>query len=333
MDKYLQILRAIHAGRRVSQADLAYFAGYHGGDKFNEATFEKLRTKLSTEEGLKSFTDAEFQQYMDETKNRLTTDPAYREATLALAQKQGTDQSSTNIRNGLNVLLAGSDIATSIGQIQSGRQAQSQALRPNRPPILQRDLQLQQALDSAHAGTLDQSAAIAPAQLANLDQYKSDLANATTASGGQQGAFGAYAQVAANRRNRGNLNLVPLANDIKRQEQQRETQLLGLKLGENQAINQSQGQFYGQDLYQYGLDRQAAAELGQVGRYNLRSSMTGAAGALGNVAGQLANQRYQDLYNKALAYGPDNAQTMAETAHMTDNHFNDQGLYESAYHN
>lgn len=336
MEKYLSILRAVHAGRKVSKADLSYFADFAGGDKFDTSTFEKLKTKLSSAEGLESFTDADWEQYMGEVKNRLTSDPAYREQTLALAEAAGTGRESANVKNGLNILLAGTDIATSLGQIAQSKQAQATTKRPARPPILQRDAMLQQALSSAHQGTLDQSAAIQPAMLANLDQYKSDLAAATTASTGQAGAYGAYAQVAANRRERGNLNLVPLANDIKRQEQGRETQLLGLKLGENQAINQSQNQNYPLDLYQYDVDRQAANELGQVGRTNLRSSLTGAAGALVPVAEQMSRRKYDDLYSRMLPYGKDNAQIAAEAAHMTDSNWNNntglsQDMYEQAY--
>lgn len=336
MEKYLAILRAIHAGRKVSKADLTYFTEFHGGDKFDSSTYEKLKTKLSSAEGLTSFSDEDWNQYLNEVKNRLTSDPAYREQTLQLAQDAAAGKTASTVQNGLNVLLAGSDILTSLGQVQQSNQRLAQVQRPGRPPVLQRDMMLQQALANAHAGTLDQSTAIAPAQLANLDQFRADLAAATTASTGNAGAYGAYAQVAANRRDRANLGLVPLANDVKRQEQARETQLLGLKLGENQAINQSIAQNYPLDIYQYGLDRQAANELGQIGRYNLRNSMTGFAGSLVPIAEQASRNRYNDLYNKMLPYGHDNAQIAAEAGHMTNNLWSgapvvNQNDYEQSY--
>ncbi len=334
MEEYLRILRAIHAGRPVSKKDIGYFASFHGGKEFDAASFEKLKTKLASAEGMSSLTDADWSKYMDETKNRLTTDPAYREATMALAQKTGTDADTAKLKAGLNSILAGSDILTSANQIARGNQAAAQVRRPARPPVLQRDQMLAQALNDSQRGTLDQSAAIQPATLANLDQYKADLGTAQTASAGQPGAFGAYAQAASGRRDRANAALVPLGNDIKRQEIANRNQLLGMRMGESQAINQSQSANYGLDQYQFNLDRQAANELGQVGRYNLRNAMTGAAGALVPIGQQLSRQKYNDIYSRGLAYGPEHAQTMAEAAHAADNHWNnnqDSAMYEQAY--
>lgn len=342
MEEYLKILRAIHAGRPVSQKDLSYFASFHGGDKFDTKAYEQLKTKLASEEGLASFTDSDWEKYMNEAKNRLTTDPAYREQTLALAQKTGSEKASSDLKNGLNLLLAGTDIATSLGQIGQSKAAASQLTRPGRPPVLQRDALLERALNNSQQGILDQSAAINPAKLANLDQYQADLAAARTASTGQAGAYGAYAQVAANRRDKANAGLVPLANDIRRQNQGLQNQLIGMDLSQNQAINQSQNQNYGLDLYQFNTDRAAANQLGQTGRYNLRSSLTGLAGSLVPVGAQIANQRYQDIFNKGMAYGPEHAQTMAGAAHQADYLWNggapqdmyrgmSKDIYEQAY--
>lgn len=312
MDRYLKILRALRAGKDVSKEDISYFAGYQ--QNFDEGTYEKLKAKMASEDGLKDLTDEDFDSFLNEARKMLTTGK-YKEDTLDLAKQAQQGKLAKNITTGLNTLLASGDIALSGRQIAQSNALQKNAVRPSRPAPLQRDYLLQNAL--SQASNTDPSRALAPAQLQIQDQYLSDLNNAKTASGGQAGAYGAYAQTAANRRDQANLGLVPIADQIRRQNQARYDQLLGERLNENRAINQSQSQFYPQDLYQYGLDRQLSANLGQIGRQNMRSSITGLAAQIpGALSGYLTNQKYDDIYNQMSAYGAKNAQ-IASDAHKT----------------
>lgn len=329
MDRYLKILRNIRAGRDVPKEDLSYFAGFT--QDFDEGTYEKLKAKMATEDGLKNLTDADFDSYINEARKMLTTGK-YKEDVLDLAKQAEQGKMAKNITAGLNTLLAATDIGISARQIAQGNKLSKQAVRPRRPSTLQHDQLLAQAL--GQASNTDPSRALAPAQLAIQDQYLSDLGNAQTASGGQSGAYGAYAQTAATRRDRANLDLVPLADQVRRQNQQHYDQLLGMRLNENQAIDQSQSRFYPQDLYQYGLQTQAAANLGQVGRTNLRASLPGLASQIpGALSGFATRRKYDDIYNSMSAYGSSNAQIAADAHHANDIAWasSPEQLYENAY--
>jgi len=323
MQRYLEILRALRGGRDVSQEDIKYFASFH--QDFDAGQYEKLKGKLASEEGLKSMTDEDFDSYVNEARKMLTTGK-YKEDVIDIAKQAEAGKVAAKVTTGLNTLLAGTDIAISLGQIGKANQQLAGIKRPARPAVLQRDQDLAQALQEAHRGTLDQSAALQPARLANLDTYKADLAQGAIASEGQPGAYGAYGQAAAGRMYRANAELVPLGNEIKRQEQGRYDQLLGMRQQEGQAINQSQSQFYPQDLYQYGIDRQAAASLGQTGRSNLRDSLTGLAAQVPAIGQEFSNRRYDDIYNQMSAYGHEHAQTAADAwKDLNDIHQSNQG--------
>lgn len=305
INEYLRILRALRAGRSVSKEDIKYFANYHA--KFDEAGYEKLKARLATDEGKKTFSDEDFDNFIEEAKKSLASD-AYKEQTTAIAKEAERGKIEKTTMQGLNAILAGTDIGISLNQIEKGKQAAAQVRRPARPPVLAQDRALQQALSNAEQGTMAEPSAIQAARVGNLDAYQADLAAAKTASAGQTGAYGAYAQAASGRRERANLNLIPMADQIKAREQGRYDNLLGLKLQENQAINRSQGQFYDVDMQQYGIDKQAAQELQATGRQNLRSSLTGFAQGLPGVAGDFGTRHYDDLYNQFSAYGDKYAQ-------------------------
>lgn len=314
MERYLRILRALRAGKDVSKADISYFAGYQ--QDFDETTYDKLKAKMATEDGLKNLTDADFDTFLNEARKMLTTDK-YKEDVLDLAKQAEQGKLAQNITTGLNTLLAAGDIMVSGRQIAQANKLGKQATRPSRPSPLQRDQLLSQALSGA--AVTDPSRALAPAKLAIQDQYLTDLDTAKTASTGQAGAYGAYAQVAADRRDKANLGLVPIADQVRRQNEARYDNLLAMRLGENRAINASESQFYPQDMYQYGLDRQAAAELGQIGRSNLRSSLTGLAAQIpGTLSRYAANRKYEDIYNQMSSYGARNAQIASDAFRDND---------------
>lgn len=332
--RFLKIARSINSGANVPDDDVEFFAKYQGG-KFDNATYEKANKQIEDDVAAGKLPQgSDLEQLMEGAKQRMATDPAYKEKILGIAQKAAASKTGNEVSQGLNVLLAGTDIATSLAQINKSNQRLSQIARPGRPAVLQRDQMLQQALGQAQAGSLDQSKALAPAQLGILDNYKSDISNAQTAAGGQAGAFGAYAQAASNRRARANEELVPMANQIRQQEQGRYDNLLGLRQNENQAIQQSQAANYGNDLYQYGVDRASAQELGAVGRSNLRDSLTGFASTIPGIFQNRVNNKYDKIRQQASAYGPVHSQTMVDAAKYVDDMHGRPTLdqnYENAY--
>ena len=133
-----------------------------------------------------------------------------------------------------------------------------------------------------------------------MDQYLSDLNQAKVASAGQAGTYGALAQVASQRRGRGAQALAPIIDDIKAREQGRLDNLTGMKIGENQAIQQSNAQYYPNDLYQYQLEQQAAGQLGSQGRSNLFQSLANFGNDAVPVAANFATKRRFDGIRQAL---------------------------------
>lgn len=337
LEKFLRIARAINAGQSVSFEDTKYFNTFKN-EKFDSAAYDKATESINKayEEG-KLPKGEDLDSLINGAQQRLTTDPAYRDHMVTLAKQAQAGKLSQETANGINTLLAGTDIMTSLNQINKGNQALSQLRQPARPPILAADQRLASALQDAQQGTFAEPNAIAAARLGNVDALASDNAAARTAAGGQAGAYGAYHQSAVDRYNRANTQLVPMADQIHAREQNRYDQLLGMKLGENQAINQSQSQFYPQDVYQYMQNRNAANSLISTGQSNLRGAMTGLASTIPNYAVQMSNRRYDDLRNQHAAYGDQygdiaaHAQRQVDMMHGRQVPPDDQSQYEDAY--
>ena len=318
LDKYIRIVQRLRAGKKVSQEEIKHFISYTA--KVDQTKLAKIRTKLSTDEGIKNITDEDVSTIIEEGRKELASDK-YKEDVLDIAQQAESGRVSDTIKTGLNTLLAAGDTLTSIQQINESKKLLNQSKKPNRPSIPGRDPYLQQALAKAQQGTFDASRALAPAQQGIQNQYLSDLNNARIASTGQAGAYGALAQVAANRRNEANVGLIPIADQIRANEKQRLDNLIGMRMGETQDMFQNQAQFYPQDLAQYTLDQQAAGSLGATGRSNPRTSMANLGQQIPEAANYLTNRRYSKLYNQMSSYGKDNADIAVEAKKFHDDRF------------
>jgi len=234
--RYFEIANQLRSGQNVDSEDLQFFFQY--SPKLDDTKMQKLvddGTFTSAEEGRQLAADA---------RDSLASNPQYKQQTLEIAQKAQAGKTSSGVEQGINLLLAGTDIANSIGQIKRSAAGLKANPRPGRPAIPQRDVMLQQALRNAQEGNFDAARALAPAQAQIQDQYLSDLQNAKTASTGQAGEFGSYAQAAANRRNRAALELVPLQDQIRRGQQERYDNLLGMRLGETQRMFDNQNDLF-----------------------------------------------------------------------------------------
>lgn len=325
VEKYLKILRDIRSGKSVSKDDLSYFANFtHAVD---QTAIEKLKNTAE----FKDLSEEEISSAMNDAFLLAVQNPQYKEQVLNIAEQTAKGKLSEKVATALNLALAGTDIGTSVAQITAANKAIKQAQRPSRPAPLSADPRLEQALNDAKRGSYDSIRALAPAQRAILDNYLSDLNMAQRVSGGQSGAYGALGQVASTRRSKAAQDLAPIADQFRRLDQQRYDQLLGQKLAENQAIQQSKAQYYPQDLWQYSQDVRAAGELGMTGRRNLRESLTGFASQLPNLVSELSTRRrFRDIYNRMSSYGDQNARLAAEADYEMYNGYN-LPSYEQMY--
>lgn len=235
--KYLSLYNRANSGDKLSQAEWKFFIEFsHQPDPETVAELQKTKP-------FEGKTVDETLAMMQDSLVGTLSAPENKKAVLELSEKAEQGKLSDKIGAALNIALVGTDIATSLGQIKAADRQLQKTTRPTKPSPLTEDPLLQQALSDAQRGNYDSVRALAPAQLAILDSYLGDLNNAEVASGGQAGTYGALAQVAATRRGKRSLELAPIVDNIQRENLQRYDQLLGHKLSENQAIQQSQAQF------------------------------------------------------------------------------------------
>ncbi len=317
LQRFLQITQRLNKGLSVPSKDLEFYSSFTGG--MDDSKLAELNDKIA-ELKQQGKIDADLSaEAIGLAIQNLQSNPDYREQLLQLKEKQDAGKLSEDIAGGLNILLAGTDIATSANQIAKSNQQLARARRPGKPAIPPRDQYLQQALRGAQEGNYGVSQTLAPVRAEINDNYLSDLQNAKTASTGQAGAYGSYAQAAANRRNRAALDIGSLANQVRQQNQSNYNDLIGQRLGETQRMFDNQSQFYGADLDQYNNEMRAAGQLGSIGRSNLRESL----GNLGQFASQqgskiLTSRRYKNLYNNLRNLTPNSADRVMDSINYND---------------
>lgn len=320
MEKYIRILQRMRAGRPISREEIRYFIEY--SQDVDQAKLSRLSQKLSS--GVETLTDQDVSDLIDQQRAQLTQGP-YKEQVLQLAQDAERGRLSDKVTQGLNVLLAGTDIATSLGQIGAARGAERRLQQPQRPTVPGRDPALQRAISQAEGGTFDQQRALAPAQLQILDQYLADLDVARRVSTGQASQYGALAQTAANRRQRASLGLVPLQDQIRRQEQARLDALIGQRMGETQQRYENVANLYPTERYYSDLEAQRIGALGAQGRVNLRTALPAfAGGARDAIIDNLVNRKYNQIYNEMLPYGEKAADAAVQSQTWLDGFVNPQ---------
>lgn len=294
--KYVSIALKLKSNpESVSDEDLKFFSGYT--PEIDQSRLGEINNELDRlkQTGQQVPTDLTAEALMLNTQEQLSS-PELRDRILQVAQDTEAGKNFDKIAQGFNILLAGSDVAQSLNQIAQAKQLQSKSRRPAAPAIPQRDQYLQQALRQTQEGNYGVSQALAPAQAEIGDQYRADLQNAKTASTGQAGTFGSYAQVAANRRNRAALDLVPLGNQVKQQGVENYNHLLGLRQQETQNQYENSLATYPYDLQQYQLEQQMAGHLGAQGNINLRNSAAELGGGLAKtLADMKAKRRYDSI--------------------------------------
>jgi len=306
LEKFLQITKRINRGLDVPAKDLEFYTKFSGG--IDDDRLKELNDRIKTLRDEKKLDPDLNDEAIGLAVQKLQTDPTYRETMLKIAEKVYAGEVSGEIAQGLNVLLAGSDILTSAQQIAQSKNQLSKTRRPSKPAIPQRDQYLQQALRGAQEGDYGVSQTIAPARAEIQDNYQADIQNAKTAATGQAGAFGSYAQVASNRRNQAALGLGELSNRVRQQNRGMYNDLVGMRMNETQNQFDNQARYYPTELNQYNNEIQAAGQLGSTGRANMRDSLANLGQIGSQVGGNIASsQRYRTLYNNLKTIAPDSA--------------------------
>lgn len=302
--KWFDIFRKIRSNQEPTEAELKFYI--ENLPSVDEARLKELVDKQnSTEDGKKMpLSQTEATELLTLMGQKALTLPSTKQLYLDKAKEIEKTNLGNKIAQGVSLALAGADIVSSTQQVKTARQLARQSRRPQQAAPLTQDPLLKQAIFEAQQGQFDTAKRLAPAQLAILDQYLSDINQARTASTGQAGTYGSLAQVASTRRGRNLQQLTPMADDIRAREQGRLDNLLQMRLGENQAIQQSQAQYYPTDVNAYLQEQQAIGQLGATGQQNLRGSLANLGGQIVQPVADAATRR---KYDRLRALLPENA--------------------------
>ena len=202
-----------------------------------------------------------------------------KEEYAAMGELMATGSSATRKRvmelmnSGLNLSAVFMDLGISASQIREGKRLREDIRKPDMfTPTRDRSL-LQERIRSTRQGINDVSQDLAPAELANLDQYLKDIGNARIASGGQASIFGSMGNAASMRRRRGGLQIAALGSQIKQQRRGELNQLVGMDLADRSAYEGRKLQANELDLDRYYKETADAAGLESAGRANQRQSI------------------------------------------------------------
>lgn len=179
------------------------------------------------------------------------------------------------MNNALNLGAGFMDLGIAGSQIREGKRLREGIRKPDMfTPTRDRSL-LSERIRSTRQGINDVSQDLAPAELANLDQYLKDIGNARIASGGQASIFGSMGNAASMRRRRGGLQIAALGSQIKQQRRGELNQLVGMDLADRSAYEGRKLTANELDLQRYYNETADAAGLEAAGRQNQRDSIYG----------------------------------------------------------
>lgn len=197
----------------------------------------------------------------------ITQNPAFAERTKQLLSQQEQGQLQGKLSDTLGLLKNLGLTAIAIDQVATANK--QQLTRPSIPAVPGLSPELSQRLYEAQRGVVDPSAAINPARQGIQDAYQTALGQAQIASGGQAGSYQAMANLANVERMRAALQLAPIAQQVRMQNQGVLNDLTGQRLQERQNMFQNQLATSQMAFDQYGQDAAAVGALGQAGRTNL----------------------------------------------------------------
>ena len=186
-----------------------------------------------------------------------------------MKERLGDKAFSNFMTLGANIM----DINTSRQQINKADLLEDQLKKPSIYTPTRGDENLRTAISDAQRGIYDNKVQLAPAELVNMENYFNDLNNAKIASTGQAGQYGALAQGASLRRQRGGNQIAAMNAGLISDKQKRYDSLVGMQLENNAGF---EGRMLGANQLQladYYKQAEANALLGSTGRSNMRNSI------------------------------------------------------------
>lgn len=188
------------------------------------------------------------------------------EAAITSRNKQEFAQ---KIQSAYGASMAAVDLAqliNSFDQIKTAQQAARQTPMPGLPTPPPQNTQLSEQIYSAQRAVGDIGYAINPATQQLNQAYAQSLGQAQAATGGQASNFQALANLANQQRMQAALQLVPMAQQARMENQQLSNQLLGQRLQEQQRSFENQMAVYPYAYDAFNRKQEAIGALGSQGR-------------------------------------------------------------------
>ena len=111
IQRFFQIIQQINSGKVPSKGDLKFFYEYA------PQVDEKAIAKIQEAKSFKDLTAEEINHGLAQAMIKMQSDPAFKQASLDLAQSTEKSKFNEKLSQGLDLILAGTDIANSIKQI------------------------------------------------------------------------------------------------------------------------------------------------------------------------------------------------------------------------
>ena len=246
-------------------------------------------------------------QRLNQTLIASTKTPEGAAALRAIIQERQGERFYRRNKPFFDAILGGADLATSLSQISKSNKEIAKLTRPSSPAASILDPAINAAIADAQRGSLDAMRSLDPAKAEIAQQRLMDENAARSVSGGQAGAYQGGVTAASLRASRASDRLPVIADQIRRGQQARLDQLLGMRqnvLG--QEFNNRMA-ITDRDREQYNIDLATAAQLGQTGRINLRNTL----GSLPTTLSQVGS-RFMPTLNPYESYGNEVRQSLAQ---------------------
>jgi hypothetical protein len=277
--------------------------------RFSEGELSKLSGQLESESG-----DA-FEKF-SAVMTELNKTPEGQARLRDRMSERKAERLSRKYQPFFQAIMAGSDIASSLGQLRQARKEGANLRTPAMPAVPGLDPALNQSIYDAQNATYDQARVAGAARQEIGDTYAKDIALAKSIGGGQASTLGALGQVAALRKNRGAASLLPALDSIRARETGRLDNLIKERGDLSDRNYRNRYYQYMSQKDQFDKDSAAIGALGSAGRQNLRSSVQNLLGSVPGVAARVGNMGYGDKFsayeqslNNSITNSPETVQS------------------------
>lgn len=219
------------------------------------------------------FTADEFQSFLGQA-NDLRSTPEMQKLWKENASARNADRFTKRYKPFFNLLLQGADIASALNQISTANAASRSLKRPGIPQPSGIDPALSGEISKLQQPNFDVERALAPAQqeIALSRKMREQAARATT--GGQGAAYQSQVNKAAIDAARAGTALSGAADQVNRARQAQLLSAIGMRQGAAQTADQLRLQGANLATSIYNTDANNIANLGVIGRENLRNAVS-----------------------------------------------------------